>query len=88
MRCSVHKAGVLIVLKIHAGLVRRLHESKRMLRAVKDFSPIYEDIRKRLQGEYLTVLVGNVRRLSRGDIHAIFAACGSMETIRIDQNKR
>ena len=58
-----------------------------MLRAVKDFSPIYEDIRKRIHGEYLTVLVGNVRRLSRGDIRAIFAVCGSMETIRIDQNK-
>jgi len=58
-----------------------------MLRAVKDFSPIYEDIRKRINGEYLTLLVGNVRRLSRGDIHAIFAACGSMETIRIDRNK-
>lgn len=58
-----------------------------MLRAVKDFSPIYEDIRKRIHGEYLTILVGNVRRLSRGDIHATFAACGAMETIRIDRNK-
>lgn len=58
-----------------------------MLRAVKDFSPIYEDIRKRIHGEFLTVLVGNVRRLSRGEIQAIFAASGSMETIRIDRNK-
>jgi hypothetical protein len=58
-----------------------------MLRAVKDFSPIDEDIRKRIHVEYLTILVGNVRRLSRCDIQAIFAACGSMEAIRIDQHK-